>query len=47
MKKYYVHIPGWAHAMSAYGCHKRDALYRFKHQHGLTRMPRGYGIWLA
>lgn len=47
MIKYYIHIPGWAHAMNAYGLNKRDAIDRFKHQHGMSRMPRGYGIWEA
>jgi hypothetical protein len=47
MTKYYIHIPSWAHAMTAYGMNKKDALIRFKHQHGMTRMPTGYGIWEA
>jgi hypothetical protein len=45
MKKYYIHIPGWAFAMTAYGNSKSDALAKFKAQHGMTRMPNGYGIW--
>ena len=45
MKHFYVHIPGWAHAMSCYGISKRDAINRFKHQHGMSRMPSGFGIW--
>ena len=47
MIKYYVHIPGWVYAVTAYGLNKRDAVNRFKHQHGMSRMPRGYGIWEA
>lgn len=47
MKRFYVHIPGWAHSMTAYGFNKKDAVKRFKHQHGMIRMPRGYGIWEA
>jgi len=47
MKKYYVHVPGWAHAMTAYGMGKRDAVARFRKQHCMLRMPRGYGIWEA
>jgi hypothetical protein len=47
MKTYYVHIPGWAHSMTAYGMNKRDALDRFKKQQGFARMPKGYGIWEA
>jgi hypothetical protein len=47
MKTYYVHIPGWAHAMTCYGTNRRDAIRRFRHQHGMTRMPSGYGIWEA
>lgn len=47
MKAYYVHIQGWAHSMRAYGINKRDAINRFKHQHGMSRMPKGYGIWSA
>lgn len=47
MKKYYLHIPGWAHAMTAYGDSKKDAVIRFKKQHGIIRMPNGFGIWEA
>jgi hypothetical protein len=47
MKKFYVHIPGWAHSMNAYGINKRDAIQRFKEQHYMIRMPSGYGIWEA
>jgi hypothetical protein len=47
MTKYYIHVPGWTHSMTAYGMDKRDALNRFKHQHGISRMPRGYGIWVG
>jgi hypothetical protein len=48
MTRYYIHIPSWIHvAMTAYGSSRKDAIARFKHQHGLTRMPRGYGIWEA
>lgn len=47
MKNYYIHIQGWAHSMNAYGMSKRDALNRFKYQHGMLRMPKGYAIWEA
>jgi hypothetical protein len=47
MKKYLLNIPTWAHCMTAYGISKRDAVKRFKHQHCITRMPNGYGIWEA
>jgi len=48
MIRYYIHIPQWCHiAMTAYGNNKKDALARFKHQHGMLRMPKGYGIWEA
>lgn len=47
MNKYFLHIPGWAHAMTAYGTSKKDAIYRFKKQHGIIRMPKGYGIWVS
>lgn len=47
MKKFFVHIPGWAHSMTAYGMDKRDAVRRFTRQHCMLRMPRGYGIWEA
>lgn len=45
MKKYHIHILGWAHSMTAYGMNKRDAIDRFKHQHGMKKMPNCYGIW--
>lgn len=47
MKKFFVHIPGWAHAMTAYGANARDAINRFKYQHGIVRMPKNYGVWEA
>jgi hypothetical protein len=47
MIRYYVRVPGWAHAMTAYGMGKRDAIARFRKQHGFRRMPKGYGIWEA
>jgi len=47
MNKYFIHIPGWVYAMTAYGTNKKDAVDRFKNQHGITRMPNGYGIWEA
>jgi hypothetical protein len=47
MKNYYLHIPGWSHSMTAYGMNKRDAINRFKKQHCMIRMPKGYGIWEA
>jgi hypothetical protein len=47
MKRYYVHVPGWAHAMTTYGMNKRDAVKRFRTQHCMRRMPKGYGIWEA
>ena len=49
MNKYYIHIhiQGWAHAMTAYGVNTKDAVAKFKKQHGFTRMPKGYSIWSA
>ena len=47
MSKFYVHMPGWAHGMTAYGLNKKDAVLRFKKQHCMIRMPRGYKIWEA
>lgn len=47
MNKYYLHIPGWVYAMTAYGMDKADAVQRFKKQHCMLRMPKGYGIWIA
>jgi hypothetical protein len=47
MKNFYLHIPGWAHSMNAYGFSKKDAIDRFKKQHGMLRMPNGYKIWEA
>jgi hypothetical protein len=47
MSRFYVHIPGWVYGMTAYGLNKKDAVLRFKKQHCMTRMPRGYKIWEA
>lgn len=46
-KAYFLHIPNWIYAMTAYGSSKRDAVIKFKKQHGIGRMPRGYKIWEA
>jgi hypothetical protein len=48
MKTYYIHIPTWIHIpMTCYGINKKDAIARFRKQHGFLRMPKGYGIWEA
>ena len=48
MKHYLIHIPSWIHvAMSQHGYDKKDAIKRFKKQHGFIRMPNGFGIWEA
>lgn len=47
MKRYFVHIPSWAFAMTCYGINKKDAIARFRQQHSFNRMPKGYGIWEA
>ena len=48
MKRYFVHIPSWIHiAMTCYGYDKKDAIARFRRQHGFIRMPKGFGIWEA
>ena len=44
---YNLHIPGWAYCMTTYGTSTKDALARFRKQHNLTRMPKGYAIWRA
>lgn len=45
MKQFSIHIPGWVYSMTCYGINKKDAIVRFKQQHGMARMPRGYSIW--
>ena len=47
MKHYFIHLPNWVYAADCYGDSKRDAINRFKQQHKLNRMPRGYAIWDA
>lgn len=47
MRSFYIHVPGWVYAMSCYGMSKRDAVARFRRQHGMLRMPKGYAIWPA
>ena len=48
MKFYYFHIPSWIHrAMTMHGYDKKDAIKRFKRQHGMVRMPNGYKVWEA
>lgn len=45
MKRFFIHIPGWAYAMTCYGATKTEAVMRFKLQHGFARMPPRYDIW--
>jgi hypothetical protein len=45
MKHYYVRVPTWAGPMTISGIDKKDAIKRFKHKHGMLRMPKGFGIW--
>lgn len=47
MKRYSIHIPNWAYAMTCYGNSKKDAVAQFRHQNGFNRMPKGYSIWEA
>jgi hypothetical protein len=47
MRHFRVYIPEWAHCMPAYGFSKRDAIARFRHRHGMLRMPNGYKIFPA
>jgi hypothetical protein len=47
MKHYYIQVPGWIYAMSAYGINKRDAIAKFRKNQGFGRMPKGFGIWEA
>ena len=48
MKHFYIHVRSWAvFAMSQHGYNSKDAIKRFKRQHGLVRMPNGYSIWEA
>ena len=47
MKAFCIHLPNWGYAMTCYGSSKRDAVERFKQQQGLSRMPRGFAIWVA
>jgi hypothetical protein len=47
MKCYSIHIPSWVYAMTCYGTSRQDAIARFRVQHGLNRMPKGFAIWEA
>lgn len=47
MKRYYIHIQGWAHAMTCYGNNERDARKRFRDQQGFNRLPKGTALWEA
>jgi hypothetical protein len=46
MLKFYVHVPGWAHSMTACGHDERDARDRFRKQHGMLRLPKGTKFWI-
>jgi hypothetical protein len=47
MRSFAIHIPGWVYTMTIYGTNKRDAVSRFRAQHGIQRMPKNYAIWEA
>lgn len=47
MKPFYIHLPGFAYSMTAYGHNRRDAIARFRTQHGYARMPKGFSVWEA
>ena len=47
VKPFYIHLPGFAYSMTAYGHNRRDAIARFRTQHGYARMPKGFSVWEA
>jgi hypothetical protein len=48
MKHFCFFIPSWIHRqMTQHGYNKKDAIKRFKRQHGIVKMPNGYKVWEA
>jgi hypothetical protein len=48
MRHYVIYIPAWiCRRNTQHGYDKKDAIKRFKRQHGFVKMPNGYGIWEA
>jgi hypothetical protein len=48
MKHFSFFIPSWIHRrMTMHGYDKKDAIKRFKRQHGIVKMPNGYKVWEA
>lgn len=45
MKRYFIHVPGWIYAMTAYGYNERDARSRFRTVTGwLTAIKRSMTV---
>ena len=45
MNHYLIHIPSWIkRSMTQHGYNLNAAIKRFKHQHGILKMPNGYTI---
>ena len=47
MKKYFVHVPGWAYAGNFYGANSREARAEARKWLGVSRLPRGTSVWEA
>lgn len=46
MKRYAIHIQGWAYTMTCYGYNEQDARKQFRDQHGFgSRLPNGTRVW--
>ena len=46
MKHFTFFIPCWIHRrMTMHGYDQKDAIKRFKRQHGIVKMPNGYKVW--
>jgi hypothetical protein len=48
MKHYVIYISAWiCRRNTQHGYDKKDAIKRFKRQHGFVKMPNGYSMWEA
>ncbi len=46
-KHYMIHIPGDSYAGDFYGRNKSEAIAACRKWLGVSRMPKGFSIWLA
>ena len=47
MKRYWVHVPGWAYAVNFYGRNESEARKAARAWLGVDRLPLGTAVWAS